>query len=92
MKVAIITSLLALSTGLAGVVAFPVLTDNVNLTVRDGTDLNARDDGNGFVAERAEERKKKHKDPYTCGAPFCGRSPDAVSNLIYSMSILAPSY
>lgn len=82
MKVTIITSLLALSTGLTGVLAFPVLTENVNLTVHGGTGLSARDSDNGFLAERAEERKKKHKDPYDCGAPFCGRSTEAVSSLL----------
>ena len=89
MKVPIITSLLALSTGLTGVVGFPVLTDNFNLTVRGGTDLNSQDNVHGFLAKREEELKKKHKDPLSCGAPFCRRSPEAVSNKTYSMSITA---
>ena len=75
MKVAIITSLLALSTGLTGVLAFPVLTESINLTARGETGLNARDDGNDFVAERDVQRKKKPKNPTWCGAPFCARSP-----------------
>ena len=52
MKVAIVTSLLALSTGLTAVLAFPILTETVNLTARGETDLNARDNVNGFLAAK----------------------------------------
>ena len=81
MKVTIITSLLALSTGLTGILAFPVLTESVDLTARGDNDINARDDGNGFLAERDQQRKKKGKggSMHDCGAPWCPRSLVKVS-------------
>ncbi|KAL8792235.1 MAG: hypothetical protein Q9195_005191 [Heterodermia aff. obscurata] len=74
MKVAIVTSLLALGTGLTGVLGAPARDVNSGLALH-GDDLaNVVARGNGMIVGRDDDRKKKkpHYNPTWCGAPFCG--------------------
>ena len=70
MKVAIITSLLALGTGLTGVLGAPVRDVNSDLATRGNELATIVTRDNGMIVERDEERHKKHK-PTWCGEPFC---------------------
>ena len=71
MKVAIITSLLALGTGLTGVLGAPVPEVNSDLATRGNELATIATHGNAMIVERDYERKKKRSNPTWCGAPFC---------------------
>ena len=82
MKATIITSLVALGTGLTGVLGAPVRDVNSEVATQGNELATVVTRGNGMIVERDEERKKKHKpkNPTWCGAPFCG-SKAVVSSL-----------
>ena len=85
MKVAIITSFLALGTGLTGVIGAPMVVGESALATRDDVSAPIAARGADMITERDEERKKKHhhKNPTWCGAPFC-----AVSRLFCFFQVL----
>ena len=73
MKAVIITSLLAIGTGLTGVLGAPVRDVNSDVATHGNELATVVTRGNGMIVKRDEERKPKN--PTWCGAPFCWSKP-----------------
>ena len=88
MKVAIITSLLALGTCLTGVLGAPLPDGNSDLVARGNELATVVTRGDGMIVERDEERKKKKPKPITwCGAPFCASKTVVSSSCFVSHTV-----